>query len=121
MPLDFSDLKAKRRAVAVQYDGEVINVEYCPGMVTPEYQSAMLALAKSEPTEDQTAAWEQMLAVMASWDITDNGEPLPITRETLGMMPTDLLMAIMQAITADANPNARSAGTSGAGSRQKGR
>jgi hypothetical protein len=121
MPLELSDLKVKRRSVAVQYDDEIINIEYCPGMVTPEYQSAMLALAKCDTNEDQVAAWEQILAVMVSWDITNDGEPLPITRETLGIMPTDLLIAIMQAITADANPNARSAGTSGAGLRRMGR
>jgi hypothetical protein len=114
MPLDLSDLKAKTRAVSVQYEGETINITYRPQAVNPEYQSMVGKTIKGN-VENQSEAWERMLAVMADWDIVDGGKPLPINRETLGMLPTNLLGAIFDAIITDALPNLKSGGTSAAG------
>lgn len=121
MPIRLSDLRANKRTVAVEYDGETLNVEYRPQAVNPEYQDWLKNLGQREAKTSEAELWEKILAVVSGWDLLDDdGQPLPVSREFIAMLPTDLLMAITWAIQEDAGPNRRSAGSSGAGSRRKG-
>ena len=118
MPLDISALAAKTRAVSVVWDGETIEVTYKVAELTPAYQS-MLAKINTRNME-QDAQWEIVLRILKSWDIVDGGKPAPIARETFAKLPTSLLMAIINALIEDINPNPKSGKPSAAGSFRKG-
>jgi hypothetical protein len=119
MPLDLSDLKAKKRTVIVDYEGESIKVDYRPQMINPEYQTFLKRLKDDQATDDEAEQWESVLRVVCGWDIVDDGKPVQITRENLAILPTSLLLTIMEAVMEDASPNRKSGGLSAAGSRPR--
>lgn len=118
MPLSLSTLAAKTRKLAVQWDGETVQIEYKTAAVNPAYQSMLQKLDNKK--SDQAAQWEAVFGVIAKWDIVDDGAPLPITKESLAKLPTSLLVAISNAIIEDVNPNPKSGKPSAAGSFQRG-
>lgn len=118
MPLSLSALAAKTRKLAVTWDGETIEVEYKTAAVNPAYQSMLQKI--DDKKSDQPSQWEAVLSIISTWDIVDGGKPLPITKESLAKLPTSLLMAIVNAIMEDVNPNPRSGAPSAAGSFRKG-
>lgn len=113
MPLDIRSLSARSREISVEYAGEIIRVTYAPAKVTPAWERGFQEALKDEW---RTRALVDALAeILVGWDLTEEGAPLPVTRESLARLPLDLLGAIFSAIMEDLRPNPTSAGPSAAG------
>lgn len=112
-----SELARNRRTVEVPVgDGDdVVKITYRPGGITPQTEER---LHKAIDEQRGGAALVALFAdCLIEWDIVDDdGQPLPVTEETLRHLPTVFLAQMAQAITEDMRPNPRSAGSSGAGS-----
>lgn len=101
--MDVAALKATRRELPEPIklpEGE-IRVSYAPrkntlGLVTALNQAA---------DADLGTLSRFLLAVEMDWDLTNNGEPYPVTAETLLEMDFTVLVAISQAISGDLRPN----------------
>ena len=121
MPVDRSKISAILRSIRVDYFGEVITVTYKPDGMTPA-KEAELARLRLEAEEHRNGDGEDTQAILAgnaeqlaerlaellvSWDITDDGEPLPPTKENLMTFPNALLGHIVTAIGEDLAPKAK--------------
>jgi len=120
MPVSLSELRAKEKKIVVDFYGEKVNVTYRPNVITPAYQQRIKDLrGKSDTPEAEQ--WAVIIEAVSDWDLTDDEGVLAVNSAGIALVPTELLQAIMRAISEDASPNSKSAATSGAGSRQKGR
>lgn len=119
MPLAVSKLKALTRRLSVPFSDEEVNVDYRLGAINRELADWIVAHG-----EDRGSVLEAVTRLVARWDVVDGeGQPLPITPEVLEEydLPTPFLMAIVTAVFEDASPGNVSSGTSGAGSRPRGK
>jgi hypothetical protein len=119
MPLQLSDLKTKTRKIAVEFDGDTVNIEYWTQKFNPSYQDSIKSGKKTKGLSESDS-WASLLEIVKSWDLVDGDKPFPLNKESLAIVGNRLLMAIWVAIQADALPNAMSGGNSAAGSFQKG-
>jgi len=109
MPITLGKLVAgKRRTVAVEFDGEIINITYTTGKLTPAVEARLNDA--NENNRPASGVADELANIITGWDILgDDGEPVPITAELLHEFPTRFLLACVQAIGADNHPNATSA------------
>lgn len=108
MPISLADLTTATRLVAVEYDGQTVNVTYYPGRLTPAVEARLnQANADNRPAGGVA---DELARIVAGWDVLDEkGKPAPVTADLLRDLPTRFLLALVSAIGADARPNARSA------------
>ena len=87
-------------------------------------QGFLLAVANATVNDGETAeeASRRLATLTISpirgWDLTRNGEQVPVTVDEYLALPVPLVAAIGEAMGAVANPQQASAGTSAGGSRQ---
>jgi len=115
MPLNLADLRAKRRTVAVEWEGETINVEYRPQAVNPAFESSLRNLVQNSSGKTEAEQWAVVLGAVSGWDLVDGKKPLPVSTEVLSELPSSLLQKILVDILADARPKAPTAALSAAG------
>ncbi|AZF90301.1 MAG: hypothetical protein BPHS0_15 [Phage 5P_3] len=116
MPLRLSSLKKSLRTITMEWDDNTLNVTYRLGEVTPERADRLAAMFEESRAEDRSNAeiWADILAVVESWDILgDDGNPLPVTAETLAQIPITILRGIAEEITEDARPMKKKSRASG--------
>ena len=118
MPLEIGDLANKVKPVTVKWEGETVEVAYKVAELTPAYQSMLQKMDTKKMEQEEQ--WQIVLRILSSWDITDGGKPAPLAKETFAKLPTSLLMAIVNALLEDINPNPKSGKPSAAGSFRKG-
>lgn len=100
MAFDLGKYKDKTRPVVVEMDGDPLKVSYRPAAFTPNLRKEISALG-----EDEVDALARYLKpLLASWDATDKGKPVPIEVEVLNDLGYELLNAIFSSIVADVNP-----------------
>jgi len=110
MPLTLAHLKRNTRTLVLEYAGEQVNVTYKPGAMTPALSLEMADPATNLPV---VTVLEQTLV---SWDVVDDDMlPLPVTHDTLIMLPSDFLGAVFGALMEDVSVGKPSGATSGAG------
>lgn len=81
-----------------EYDGLVVKVG---GLTTGEYLDFVTVTASSDEDENQTAAMIQMLADhLKSWNLEEDGQPVPATLEGLKSNDLQMNMAVVRAWTA---------------------
>jgi len=121
MPIRLSDLGGKVRHVRVQWEGEEVNVTYSPSANTTALQLALQQAAADDPVEGTRRSIQLLTQILVGWDIMQehsangNGkekpdEPEPITEEFLHKLPASFVMAILEAINEEQNPNRRKSG-----------
>lgn len=110
MPIEIGHLINKRKPLAVAWQGETVNIVYRPYTLGIG-QEIRDALAKG----NRSYVVEEMERLLIEWDITDQGQPVPINQETLSMLPLELLNAISQAMLDEMYPNRKSGGNTAAG------
>jgi len=123
MPVERSKIAAVLRSIRVDYFGEAVTITYKPDGMTPA-KEAELARLRLEAEEHRNGDGEDTQAILAgnaeqlaerlaellvSWDIVEDGEPLPPTKENLMTFPNALLGHIVTAIGEDLAPKPRSA------------
>jgi hypothetical protein len=120
--MDISTLRENTKEITVSLGAGTIVAAYYPGRYTRKLQRDIAAKEKAlqakvdagddgADADDVNGIAEMVVALLASWDLTDGGKPVPITEETLvdalGYIYT---LAILRAILDDVT-----AGTGGAG------
>lgn len=113
MPFKFTDLAKKTKSATLDLgDGDVIQFEFRPALITPQFIHALSALDASRmqtATADQADATiqsvsDQVARIVASWDVQeDDGSPFPLDPARLKadipiQAQVAILMACMQAM-----------------------
>jgi len=117
MPVERSKIAAVLRSVRVDYFGETITVTYKPDFQTPAKEAELARLkqlAEDHRNGDGDIAKieegaERMADLIVSWDVVEDGEPLPPTKENLMTFPSALWAHIIAAVNEDLAPKPRSA------------
>lgn len=108
---ELSALKSITRPVSVEFYGETVTIDYRPAAMTVEVEE--LIFGDPVAGEDAKARILSGFAkVIASWDVTSEGEPVPVTVETLREVPRDLLFGALRKIGEDQSPGKTGAGAS---------
>ncbi len=113
MPIRLSDLKTKSTTFTFDFLGEAVTITYRNGVITPEWESRR---ELTDPSRQAQATVLALSEIVASWDVLgDDGQPVPVTVETLTPMPLQFLNRVLEEVMADMRPKARSGGSFGAG------
>lgn len=105
MPLDLGDLLARVAEVDVDYGDGSFAVRYRPEAITVDLVEA-LGADEGDDVRRLALLVDVLARVVAGWDVTEEGIPLPVTPECLRRFPLRMLVAVVAAITADvADPN----------------
>lgn len=91
--MDLSDLKKKRAPIEFQFDGEWVKGEYYPHKLTPTYQAEIRRIARDEG-DDQDGDAKVVSELLASWDVTADGQPFPPTYANLLTAPRSLVTRV---------------------------
>lgn len=84
---------------------EPLRVTYVPARVTGEQLALMQTVGESE---DLALICETFAGIIDSWDLEDEqGERLPVTQGTLLKLPIRVLTKVLEAVSADINPQTR--------------
>lgn len=101
MPIDITARRDKTKTITVEYDGESAEVAYKPGEITP--------YASREVQEHVDSSGDNYLVSLLckwvkEWDLTFDGERIPLEPGIVGTIETPLLTAVLNAITEDMTP-----------------
>jgi len=114
MPVRIGKLSANTATVAVEIDGETLNVVYRPSGLTPETEDRLQEMVKEQ--RGGASLIVLLREILVSWDLLDdNDQPLPVDERTLRGLPITLLSRVAEAISDDMRPNPQSGGRSAAG------
>lgn len=81
-------------------DGDVIKLTYRPNVITTDE-----AISENGTPEENV---EQAARLIATWDLTEDEQPVPLTRKALGAQPATIVGRVMSAILEDMRvPQAR--------------
>lgn len=95
--MDLNNLLSGQTAdVKVEWEGEVANVTFLKHAYTPKLEAEVMAESGSGGANSVADLLGQLLH---DWDITQNGEPFPPTRDHLAILPVSFLVACMKAIS----------------------
>ena len=112
MPLDLAALERRQATVTVRYGDEEFAVHYRPDRYTIATH-VRLGQLRQEPGFDPLV--DVLADLLVAWDVTEAGQPVKPTRETLAGFPLLLLLAIANAVMESMVPNLPNAADSGAG------
>jgi len=88
----------KTRRIQIDIDGEALNVEYRPNVVTPVFLDSLEGLSNRESVH------KQVCQAVQTWDLLDDsGQPVPITEEILRTLPTQFTVKVLNSIVTDMN------------------
>jgi hypothetical protein len=87
--------------LSVPYKGLTVEIDYYPDRVSMNMQRAIAVL--SRPPHDVGPITEELALVLADWDLTRGGEPVPITPDGVGSLGIALSSAIGGSIMEDFN------------------
>jgi hypothetical protein len=79
---DFKDIK-------VEWNEHTVMVTFDPSVYTPELE----AKVTGEGSGSQQLV-ELLITLVRAWDITEDGQPFPVTAESMGTLPVAFLTAI---------------------------
>lgn len=96
------------RSVSVDIDGQELNAVIRPGGISTDTQ-VRLAQARSMSELDEVEDIADMVTVIVavlselivSWDVELDGKPLPVTREALSMLPSDVLFVLFSSLMSE--------------------
>lgn len=97
--MDLNAIASKTATTEVPFLGETVRLDYRPALLTRD----RLAALDAENVDEDTAA-TFLCDVLAGWDLTNDGEPLPITVEGLGKVPFPLLKEMMKGLVEGTKP-----------------
>lgn len=96
--MEIADLQHDRREVTFAYGNHSrIVVAYNPGALT-------FSDVERDPGENREKISAQLESWLLEWPIAKEGEPLPITSETLLALPAGFVLALYKAVTDDVVP-----------------
>jgi hypothetical protein len=89
------------KKTVIKFGEEELNVSYKPMAYTAELEMRMEA-ARSKPASTAASILSEILV---EWDLLENGEPVPITKERLQKIPLEFLGMVFEGITKENSPN----------------
>lgn len=105
---DLSALLANKRWVDCDADGFEFKVAYRPGMTSLKRQAELQRELRSlqsatdmDELEAVTRVAQVMVEMVCDWDLTNEGQPIPITVGTIIELPNVIYNAIQQGINDD--------------------
>ena len=87
--MQLEHLSTATTTISVSWMGETADVEVRPGALT---RAVLEDLAN---TSDPKAVCRGVMAFVASWDILDGGERLPVTEEVIARLPVRFVDRIL--------------------------
>lgn len=118
MPISLSELMQDKRSCEVKIGDETAQVVYRPSAYTPIVEDALQTAI--EGRRPGTGMAEYLAAIIISWEVIgDDGEEVPITKESLSSLPSRFLSEVSAAITDDVRAGGEERKNSGAGSRKR--
>lgn len=130
MPIRLADIYKDSKTVTFEYEGSEVTVEYRHKKLTPVNRVALMAGSeffqerkpatkpgKGKKPQETGLSWRDVMdgnerfyglvaEIIVSWDVLDEeGQPLPVTVEWLGMLPQDFLSGMIVALIADGRAN----------------
>lgn len=102
------------RTVAVDVEGEPLNVTYRPSEITPATEAAMMD--QVDGSRAGGGLCKLLAKVLVGWELVGEDEkPYPTTEAALRKLPIAFLGLVVKGITDDMRPNGQSAAASNAG------
>jgi len=108
MPVELSDLLGNERWVNVEVYDTVIRIAYRPSATSMRRQAELQRISRQLGAEntDEMAQVEQVAQVfcqmVTNWDLTRQGQPLPITIDIVLDLPAEMFNAMITAVGNDA-------------------
>lgn len=103
--MDLGALRARRAELTLEYDGQTLHFTIRPNVITPAYRDQLrteLATKEAAGASQEAVVAEAIVRNVADlvigWDLVENGEPLPVTRETVASLPENLVGELWSAI-----------------------
>lgn len=90
-------LRVKPKTIAMEHDGDVLNVTFNVNAITPDWQ---------EITNAKNGLGVGLAAAIIDWDVCENGQPWPPTADHLGGLPFPLQRVLLERIVDAAIPGA---------------
>lgn len=98
--LDVGALRRDRARAKLTYAGEEVTLLFKPSGITHAWEDkAQLA------TQDMGHAHDALLEVLAAWDIREDGDPVPLTAESLQRLPSQLVAEMLAAVVKEVRPS----------------
>jgi hypothetical protein len=126
MAFDLRHLNSDRRTVSREFAGETLEITYRPGAVSHKLLSSLRSAATAAAAGDDFAevdAIEALVGFIAdavvAWNLTDDGEPVAVSREAVSALPLEVVGLIWTAIQEDIGNPGKARKTSGGGSPRK--
>ena len=101
MPLDLARLAAGVAHVEIAYADELLALDYRPERVTGR-TFGLLARAQRSQDLDLGALYADLAGLLVSWDLTEDGVPVPTDAAGLERLGMTLVGAILQGLLQDA-------------------
>ena len=102
--MKLSSLIKNERRLAVDLDGETLNVVYRPSRITPAAQEEFAEAV--DRAGNGPAAAAMLGRVLIGWDLEDDDGPYPHDEKSLRQLPIAFVGSVFGAIMRDLNPNA---------------
>jgi hypothetical protein len=107
MALKMKDLRERITTTTVTWGEDTVEVGYFPAALTPERIDAIAKAAGDLKGTDGTEALDASVAMFADmlggmvawWDVLDDdGERLPVTADTIRILPMPFTMAVLDQV-----------------------
>ncbi len=106
----------KECPLAVDFNGEKLNLTYRPGAYTPTFEAQCLVAARDE---DKDRLSQMLTELIVSWDLTNEVDgvevPVPTDVQSLRGLPYEILSECITAIVRDLPPNRKTSKDTAAG------
>ena len=98
--IHFGDFKSKTDTCTVEYDGEVIEIEFYKNFWTSEIEETYF----DGPDRYSIKNNKIVASAAVRWNFTDGDAMVPITEENLSLLDSYLVAKIVDAMIASVNP-----------------
>lgn len=125
MTFELRHLQTDKRTVCRDVGGDELRVTYRPGAVSHRLLAQFRSASAAAAAGDEFAEVETIDALIAfladaiiEWNVTDNGTPVPVSRDTLSALPLEAVGIVWTAIQEDIAAPGKASSSSAGGSRR---
>lgn len=120
MSIRICDLEKDERTCQVTFEGESAEVRYRPSAYTPAVEDALQSAIETNRPSGGVA--KLLAGILIEWEVLDDeGKCLPTDAETLALLPSRFLFAVINVITADMGAEKEDRKNLGGGSFRRGK
>lgn len=106
MPLDLDARAKKSTKLAITFDEETLNVEYCRWNITPRVQAELAEMPEAE-------TYKLFLHLVTKWDLVKGGKTVPLKAPEILDVPSEILGRVIVRIYEDLRPPAEEKNSGG--------